>query len=88
MLTPSAVFVCLAAAVLLQTGTALPEECLTPNSELGWCIDLQECPTVFTLSNNFNAPITIETLTFLMRSQCGFNGTNPKVCCPREEIDN
>ncbi|CAH1373195.1 unnamed protein product [Tenebrio molitor] len=61
------------------------DQCLTPNSIDGRCINLQECPSVYAMANNFNAPITIEALTFLMRSQCGFNGTNPKVCCPQNE---
>lgn len=55
--------------------------CSTANFTEGVCVNLQECPAILAMANDFFTPMTQETLTFLMSSQCGFNGTNPKVCC-------
>ncbi|RZB70350.1 hypothetical protein BDFB_004199 [Asbolus verrucosus] len=38
------------------------------------------------MANDFNTPMIHEVLTFLIQSQCGLNGTNPKVCCPTNEV--
>lgn len=58
------------------------DSCTTPDNRTGRCIILQECPTIYAMSTDFVTPLTIERLNFLIGSQCGFLGTNPKVCCP------
>ncbi|CAH0558765.1 unnamed protein product [Brassicogethes aeneus] len=75
--------------LLLATvnGKFLQDTCLTPNSERGICINLQECPPIFALSNDFTNQITLEILKFLIGSQCGFVKSNAKVCCPLSELN-
>ncbi|CAG9856893.1 unnamed protein product [Phyllotreta striolata] len=62
------------------------EVCTTPENHVGVCILLQKCPSIFASSSDFETPLTLERLDFLIESQCGFDGINPKVCCSVEEL--
>ncbi|CAH1105988.1 unnamed protein product [Psylliodes chrysocephalus] len=78
ILSLGAVFVC--EAMVVQ------EFCMTPYLHQGLCIPLQECPSIFEMASDFNTPMTLERLDFLIESQCGYDGYNPKVCCPVAEL--
>ncbi|KAG5871651.1 hypothetical protein JTB14_037076 [Gonioctena quinquepunctata] len=64
----------------------LKDICTTPDSKEGYCINLQECPSIYAMSTDFDNPLTIDRLNFLIESQCGYLGNNPKVCCPAAEV--
>ncbi|XP_076667402.1 phenoloxidase-activating factor 1-like isoform X1 [Andrena cerasifolii] len=73
-------------SVLLQTLTLISvnaqyvSNCITHNSELGMCIGIRSCPPLLNLvQTQFFDPATAD---FLRRSQCGFEGRDPRVCCP------
>lgn len=57
--------------------------CDTPLQTAGTCISIKSCDTLLNLlrtqSNN------VEVRNYLRRSACGFVGTTPLVCCPRNE---
>ncbi|ERL85365.1 serine protease easter isoform X1 [Dendroctonus ponderosae] len=57
--------------------------CRTPNELNGECISLMQCDPLFSLLKK--RPISSATADLLRRSQCGFFGSIPKVCCPVEE---
>jgi transmembrane serine protease 9 len=46
----------------------------------GQCVPIQECKQLLSLLKE--KPLQPETIAILRQSQCGFEGTNPKVCCP------
>lgn len=54
--------------------------CVNPNNENGSCISIDDCHFIKNMllyhRNNFT------TLDFLRNSTCGYDGKNPKVCCP------
>ncbi|CAH1954518.1 unnamed protein product [Acanthoscelides obtectus] len=58
------------------------DHCITAELKPGRCIVLQECRQIFDMANDLLTPMTPERLEFLIKSQCGFLGSNPKVCCP------
>lgn len=57
------------------------DSCTTPASKEGKCIDLKECPVLISLLTQ-SRPLPPQVLDFLRRSQCGFRGNSPLVCCP------
>ncbi|KAL1512801.1 hypothetical protein ABEB36_002328 [Hypothenemus hampei] len=54
--------------------------CTTPRREQGECISLINCEPLYVLLKK--RPISSASADYLRRSQCGFIGTIPKVCCP------
>lgn len=56
------------------------DQCTTPRQQLGDCKNIKECPALLQLLNR--RPLTASNADYLRRSQCGFEGTDPKVCCP------
>nr|CAH7714361.1 unnamed protein product [Callosobruchus chinensis] len=74
---------------VVSTGFARIEtdHCITPELKPGRCIVLQDCRQIFDMANDLLTPMTVERLNFLIRSQCGFLGNNPKVCCPIVDED-
>lgn len=46
----------------------------------GQCVAIQECKELLSLLKQ--KPLQPETIAFLRKSQCGFDGRIPKVCCP------
>lgn len=53
--------------------------CRTPDNRNGTCIVLQECRVLY---EQLSGSLSTEQRSFLRRSQCGHDGTNPLVCCP------
>ncbi|XP_066245747.1 serine protease easter-like [Euwallacea similis] len=58
----------------------LGDYCRTPLSQQGECISLLNCDSLYNILKT--RPISSSDADFLRRSQCGFLGTTPKVCCP------
>ncbi|XP_074037294.1 CLIP domain-containing serine protease HP8 [Leptinotarsa decemlineata] len=56
------------------------DSCFTPRNENGDCKVISSCPSLFALLEK--RPIKSQDADYLRRSQCGFEGTLPKVCCP------
>lgn len=54
--------------------------CKTPRSETGLCVVIKQCEPLFNLLKK--RPIADSTRDYLRQSQCGFSGSDPKVCCP------
>lgn len=54
------------------------DSCTTPNSEVGQCRNVKNCPSLleYVKDNEESA------LAFLRKSNCGFLGLDPLVCCP------
>lgn len=53
-------------------------ECVTPNKDSGYCVEIKSCPVLLEQLQNENAK------KFLTASKCGpenEDSTNPKVCC-------
>ncbi|KAK9721049.1 Regulatory CLIP domain of proteinase [Popillia japonica] len=70
--------------LLLHTASAQSnsEYCLTPHNTNGECILLARCPTIVQLLKK--KPLLPEDAEYLRRSGCGFEGMDPKICCPLE----
>nr|XP_015836792.1 PREDICTED: uncharacterized protein LOC661375 [Tribolium castaneum] len=68
--------------ILVVTAQVLnaDENCRTPDNEEGDCKPINKCQPLYSLLER--RPITASTADYLRRSQCGFVGTYPKVCCP------
>lgn len=58
----------------------LGDYCRTPLSQPGECISLLDCEQLYNILKR--RPISSSNADLLRRSQCGFVGTTPKVCCP------
>lgn len=58
----------------------LGDYCRTPLSQPGECISLLDCEQLYNILKK--RPISSSNADLLRRSQCGFVGTTPKVCCP------
>lgn len=56
------------------------EYCLTPHNTNGECILLPQCPSIVRLLKK--KPLLPEDAEYLRRSGCGFEGMDPKICCP------
>lgn len=62
------------------------DQCTTPKQQLGDCKNIKQCPALLQLLNK--RPLSASNADFLRRSQCGFEGTDPKVCCPLTNNEN
>lgn len=58
-------------------------ECRTPNDEDGVCISVKKCEKLNNLLENRRHIVSVKIL--LQKSFCGYDGVNPKLCCPLEE---
>nr|CAD7428580.1 unnamed protein product [Timema monikensis] len=56
------------------------ESCSSPRRRPGTCINLKDCLPLMTLLQQ-PRPLPPDVVDFLRRSQCGFVGRNPLVCC-------
>ncbi|KAJ3647417.1 hypothetical protein Zmor_019296 [Zophobas morio] len=65
--------------VVVQVAIAA-DPCQTPNNQDGDCKVINECPSLYQLLER--RPISSSNADYLRRSQCGFVGAYPKVCCP------
>lgn len=54
--------------------------CTSPQGVFGWCIGLRQCPQLLSILQT--TPLQPEAIEFLKQSQCGFDGNDPRVCCP------
>lgn len=54
--------------------------CVSPNGAGGVCIGIRQCPVLLNILQT--RPIPPEAIEYLRRSQCGFEGKDPRVCCP------
>ncbi|KAH1027737.1 uncharacterized protein LOC109533431 [Dendroctonus ponderosae] len=68
-------------------GKDLPGKCFTPDGKPGACLLLKQCPSVNKLANDYETRITLDTLQFLINSQCTIRGGVLTVCCSFEELD-
>lgn len=55
-------------------------DCNTPNAVAGNCITIRQCMPLLSMLQE--KPLRPETVDYLIRSQCGFEGKDPRVCCP------
>ncbi|KAK2583732.1 hypothetical protein KPH14_009650 [Odynerus spinipes] len=69
-------------AILLLSfgGTDAQDRCLTPLNKNGICINIKNCEELINILK-ISRPLPQVLLDFLRDSQCGFEGTTPKVCC-------
>ncbi|XP_052749534.1 phenoloxidase-activating enzyme-like [Galleria mellonella] len=58
------------------------QSCSTPSGGRGQCISILNCPPLVTIINKKER--TQQDLDLLRKSQCGFEGQTPKVCCPEQ----
>ncbi|XP_058796722.1 melanization protease 1-like [Phymastichus coffea] len=65
---------------------SFPDEirCTMPNQQLGTCINIRRCPSMLDMLQT--RPLTPQITDFLRKSQCGYEGSNPKVCCKYNDI--
>uniref|UniRef100_V5GX21 CLIP domain-containing serine protease n=2 Tax=Anoplophora glabripennis TaxID=217634 RepID=V5GX21_ANOGL len=56
--------------------------CQTSRREQGACKSVSQCPTILSILRN--KPIKAEDAEYLRRSNCGSDGSLPKMCCPFE----
>ncbi|KAK5647654.1 hypothetical protein RI129_002546 [Pyrocoelia pectoralis] len=61
------------------------ESCRTPEGNLGECKVITQCPHILVLTEK---ALSHSTIIFLKKSQCGFEGLEPKVCCVEEYHEN
>ncbi|XP_047537415.1 uncharacterized protein LOC125071283 isoform X2 [Vanessa atalanta] len=62
------------------------ESCTTIEGGIGSCISIVSCPTYVKLLQQVRTnPAAVQVLR---KAHCGFDGSNPKVCCPLNTIPN
>lgn len=66
------------ALVVAQNGEQ--SDCTLPNGGFGQCIGLRQCQPLLRVLQT--TPLTDDVSNFLKQSQCGFDGKDPRVCCP------
>nr|UEC95038.1 spatzle processing enzyme [Tenebrio molitor] len=66
--------------ILSLSSFLLADNCRTPDGRSGDCKRIPDCPPLYALFER--RPISSSTADFLRRSNCGFAGQVPKVCCP------
>lgn len=59
-----------------------PQLCTTPQFTSGYCVGIRSCPPLLSILQS--RPLSAQAIDYLRRSQCGFEGTDPSVCCPIE----
>ncbi|XP_015591055.1 melanization protease 1 isoform X2 [Cephus cinctus] len=71
--------------ILLVTGQIVNGQgsCTTPKYKPGTCINIKECEALINILKQAR-PLPQDSLDLLRRSQCGFEGKDPKVCCETE----
>ncbi|GJQ66172.1 hypothetical protein Trydic_g4232 [Trypoxylus dichotomus] len=73
-------FVCVSFLSHTVPAQKYSDQCTTAHDMLGQCVPLPLCPTISQILNK--KPISRDDAEFLRRSGCGFEGLEPKVCCP------
>ncbi|KAI4485463.1 hypothetical protein M0804_006968 [Polistes exclamans] len=69
---------------LLCTNTSAQESCFTPNNVSGNCINIKNCDPIIRALQSQKKPLSEEMIEFLKAFQCGYEGEDPKVCCPNQ----
>ncbi|XP_064212035.1 uncharacterized protein LOC661559 [Tribolium castaneum] len=62
------------------------EGCRTPDGGTGTCISIYSCKNVMDVLDKVPQPIPQRITNLLKSYHCGFDGRNPKVCCPSKPI--
>lgn len=62
----------------------LLQGCVNQKNESGYCINIKRCTFLKTLLQNHRRNAT--AIKFVRESACGFDGRDPKVCCPIRTI--
>jgi len=66
--------------VILALSLTLTLACVTPKGEPGQCIKVRDC--AFLVKMLQQRPIEPDDYEYLTKSSCGFDGRDPKACCP------
>lgn len=74
-------FVVLAACACFVNGQS--KSCSTPSGASGECISVYNCQVLLKLINKPDR--TSQDIDLLKKSQCGYEGSSPAVCCPKEQ---
>ncbi|XP_046746133.1 melanization protease 1-like isoform X2 [Diprion similis] len=69
-------------AISGSNGREYEEPCQTVSGTTGDCVNINHCDQLRQLLNQ-RRPLPSSTFSILQKSQCGFEGFMPKVCCPR-----
>jgi hypothetical protein len=68
--------------VFLKTDAGVGDSprCTNPNGQSGACLNIKQCPSLLNmLRQQLQVPGVAD---FLRASACGYEGSDPKVCCP------
>jgi hypothetical protein len=60
--------------------------CRTPDRGVGTCISIQSCKPMMDVLEVVPQPLPPKIVNLLKSYQCGYSGTDPKVCCPKTPI--
>lgn len=63
--------------------TEIDDYCTTPNDKFGQCVLLEKCQELVDLLKQ--RPVTFKAVEFLQKSNCGYQGKVPIVCCRLEQ---
>ncbi|RZC43210.1 uncharacterized protein BDFB_002243, partial [Asbolus verrucosus] len=63
------------------------EGCRTPDRGVGTCITIYKCKPMMDLLEQVSQPIPSKVSNLLKSYHCGFDGNQPKVCCPNKPIN-
>ena len=64
-------------------GTLAQDRCTSPRNRPGVCINIYNCGVVLDILQR-EMPVSTATRNYLNSLKCGFEGTNPKVCCEQQ----
>ncbi|XP_012265988.2 uncharacterized protein LOC105691829 [Athalia rosae] len=67
-------------AVLSQRSYQRANDCQTPRNAPGYCVEISQCDELVQLLQA--RPLRNDAYDLLKQSHCGFQGKDPKVCCP------
>ncbi|CAG9832923.1 unnamed protein product [Diabrotica balteata] len=65
----------------------IEEPCTTPKGQPGMCVYVQQCPSILAITTDFDTPMTMDTMDFLIESQCGNTDYIVKYCCSNIELE-
>ncbi|XP_076666294.1 CLIP domain-containing serine protease HP8 [Andrena cerasifolii] len=64
-------------------GTLAQDRCTSPRNKPGVCINMYNCNAAIEMLKK-QEPVSTATQNYLNSLKCGFEGTNPKVCCEQQ----
>ncbi|XP_044265436.1 uncharacterized protein LOC123011851 [Tribolium madens] len=81
------VFVLIHLIVITKAQWVVEDEgCTTPDGASGTCISIYSCKNIMDVLDKVPQPIPARITNLLKSYHCGFDGRNPKVCCPAKPI--